>query len=220
MSNIKHLLILAAFAASTSSCTGLLTPERQAKLDQAAEKYEDTTGITPAQTGGLLFKWFGDFNEAKAANELRHSSQPAPSAKDVRAVQASAASGNDQSRSERHPHPHWQGSKAASTISLGSEPRVNQQPTTQAHLALGRQRPDGHPAATRDEQTLASQSQLPAPALLVRVVLDRQSVSRASDLAQTAGKQMPYTRHRHTPGLPPATIRRVKVIGADDLSAI
>lgn len=68
MSNIKHLLIIAAIAVSTSSCSSLLTPERQVKLDQAAEKYEDTTGITPAQSVGLLTKWFGDYSAAKAAN--------------------------------------------------------------------------------------------------------------------------------------------------------
>lgn len=94
MSNIKHLLIITAIAVSTSSCTSLLTPERQAKLDQAAEKYEATTGITPTQTGGLLIKWFGDYNQAKEINELLKS-EPIPfhdestSAKDVRAVQAS-----------------------------------------------------------------------------------------------------------------------------------
>jgi len=65
--SIIFLLALLGFMIASISCTGV-SPKTQAKLDQAAEKYEATTGITPAQTGGLLFKWFGDFNEAKAAN--------------------------------------------------------------------------------------------------------------------------------------------------------
>jgi hypothetical protein len=62
------LLAILGFMLASISCTSVITSERQAQLDQAAEKYEATTGITPAQTGGLLFKWFGDYNEAKAAN--------------------------------------------------------------------------------------------------------------------------------------------------------
>lgn len=87
MSKTKHLLIITALAVtSLPSCSNLLTPDRQAKLDQAAEKYEATAGITPAQTGGLLFKWFGDYNEAKAANELRKAESEATSGKEVMPV--------------------------------------------------------------------------------------------------------------------------------------
>jgi hypothetical protein len=65
--SIILLLAIIGFMLAAVSCAGI-SPKTQAQLDQAAEKYEATTGITPAQTGGLLFKWFGDYNEAKAAN--------------------------------------------------------------------------------------------------------------------------------------------------------
>lgn len=65
--SIILLLAILGFMIASISCTGV-SPKTQAKIDQAAEKYEDTTGITPTQTGGLLLKWFGDYNQAKAAN--------------------------------------------------------------------------------------------------------------------------------------------------------
>lgn len=66
LSLIIFLAILAFMIASVS-CTGI-SPNTQAKLDQASAKYEATTGITPVQSIGLLTKWFSDYSAAKAAN--------------------------------------------------------------------------------------------------------------------------------------------------------
>lgn len=65
--SIILLLAIIGFMLASISCTGI-SPKTQAKLDQAAEKYEATTGITPVQSVGLLSKWWADYNAAKAAN--------------------------------------------------------------------------------------------------------------------------------------------------------
>lgn len=78
---MKALTLLVVVAiGSLSSCTGI-SPGAQAKLDQAAEKYESSTGITPIQTIGLLGKWWSDYAAARQANAateiLRTRSEPA-----------------------------------------------------------------------------------------------------------------------------------------------
>ena len=68
ISLILLLCILGFMLAAATSCTSVLNPERQAKLDAASDKYQASTGITPAQSLGLLQKWLGDYTAAKAVN--------------------------------------------------------------------------------------------------------------------------------------------------------
>lgn len=83
--------LLAVAIASLVSCTGL-PPGTQAKIDQASTKYQDTTGITPAQTAVLAGKWWVDYERAKTANEiLRTQASPITSTKDVINVQPQAS---------------------------------------------------------------------------------------------------------------------------------
>jgi len=68
---MKALTLLAVVAiASLVSCTGLISPSTQAKIDQASTKYQDTTGITTGQTVSLLGKWWTDLQQAREVNRL------------------------------------------------------------------------------------------------------------------------------------------------------
>lgn len=67
------LLGLLGFMFAAVSCTG-----------PAADKYTASAGITPGQTALLAGKWWMDYEQAKAANEiLRTKSSPVTSAKAV-----------------------------------------------------------------------------------------------------------------------------------------
>lgn len=65
--SIILLLAIIGFMLAAVSCTGI-SPKTQVKIDQASAKYEAATGITPAQSLGLLNKWLGDYNATKATN--------------------------------------------------------------------------------------------------------------------------------------------------------
>lgn len=65
-----HTLLAVVAIASLVSCAGLVSPSTQAKIDQAGQKYESATGVSVAQTGSLLFKWYGDLQSTREANKL------------------------------------------------------------------------------------------------------------------------------------------------------
>jgi|GEM_PF-4030978 len=68
---MKALTLLAVVAlASLNSCTGLISPSTQAKIDQASTKYQDATGISTGQTVSLLGKWWTDLQQAREINRL------------------------------------------------------------------------------------------------------------------------------------------------------
>lgn len=168
-----HTLLAVVAIASLVSCTGLISPSTQAKIDQASTKYESATGITPGQTALLAGKWWVDYERAKTANEiLRTQASPIMSTKEVIEgvnPQASATPRDDQRSREGDTHPERQSPKAPAPRTRLPKPRVNQESSAQMLASLGRHGPDRHPAAPGDQQPLATEPQLPAPALVISV---------------------------------------------------
>lgn len=78
---------LLGFMFAAVSCTGLISPSTQAKIDQASTKYQDTTGLSTGQTVSLLGKWWTDLQQAREVNKLLKS-EPIPLGP-VQATQAS-----------------------------------------------------------------------------------------------------------------------------------
>lgn len=231
LATLLTLVGLLAFMLSATSCTGLLTPERQAKLDQASAKYESTTGITPTQTLGLLGKWWSDYTAARQANAaaeiLRTKADPAmdwTSAKQVlQGVQPQASSSpprDDERLREGNPHPEVESPKVPAASPRVPKSRVNQQPSPQMLTGVRGQGTDRHPAPLRDDQALTTQPDFPAPALLLPVVLDSHSKGVSGLLSQHSGHQVPHAVQMHAPGLPTSAVCRVEVVGADNLPAL
>jgi hypothetical protein len=65
MKNLLSLLLLTVVF-SLVACT----PPQLQKLKNLESGYQQKTGISVAQTGGLLWDWWGDFNRAKAENVI------------------------------------------------------------------------------------------------------------------------------------------------------
>lgn len=230
------LLVVTALAV-VPSCSSILTPENQAKLDAAATKYENATGLTAGQTVGLLGKWWVDLQSARDLNKkLNPAAVPLDPIQATRASplldytngkavmeglnpQASATPSDDQGRGEGDMHPERQSPKAPAPRRRLPKPRVNEESSAQLLTRLGGQRTDRHPALPGDEQTLTAESQLPDPALLVGFVLHRQSEGGGLFFHQARGQDMPHPRHGHAPRLATTAGSRVEVIGADDLPA-
>lgn len=233
-----HTLLAAVAIASLVSCTGLISPSTQAKIDQASTKYQDATGISTGQTVSLLGKWWMDLQAAREVNRLLkaepiplgpiQATQASPlmdytSAKAVLEginPQASATPSDGQRSGEGDTHPERQSPKAPAPRSRLPKPRVNQESSAQMLASLGRHGPDRHPAAPGDQQPLATEPQLPAPAIIVPIILHGHGESPASLFPERAGHQVPHAWQSRTPGLPTSAVLGIKVIGADDLPAL
>lgn len=211
--NLIALVALLGFMFAASSCTG-----------PTATKYTAATGITPAQTALLAGKWWVDYEQAKTANEiLRTQASPVTSTKEVIEgvnPQASAPPSDDQRHGESDTHPERQSPKAPAPRRGLPKSRVNQESSAQMLASLGRHGPDRHPAAPGDQQTLAAEPQLPAPAIIVPIILHGDGESPACLFPERAGHQVPHARQSRTPGLPTSAVLGVEVIGADDLPAL
>lgn len=236
---LKSILAVAALAASTllASCAGL-PAKAQAKVDKVTTRYTEATGITPIQTTSLLGKWWLDLQAAREVNRLLmaepiplgpiQATQASPlmdytSAKAVLEginPQASATPRDDQRGREGDLHPERQSPKAPAPRTRLPKPRVNQESSAQMLATLGRHGPDRHPAAPGDQQTLATEPQLPAPAIIVPIIFHGDGESPASLFPERAGHQVPHARQSRTPGLPTSAVLGIKVIGADDLPAL
>lgn len=232
-----HTLLAVVAIASLVSCNGLISPNTQAKIDQASAKYESATGISTGQTVSLLGKWYGDLQSTRDANKLLKTppiplgpvqatqASPVMDYTSAKAVleginQASAATSDDQSGGEGHAHPNRQTAETPAPRRDRSKPRVNEKSPPQMLATLGWHGPDRHPAAPGDQQSLSAKSQLPAPAIVIPIVHYRQSVRRPAFLDQLRGKHVPDAGHGHAPRLPTSAVGRVEVIGSDDLPAL
>lgn len=231
LTTLLALVGLLAYMLTAVSCTGILSPERQAKLDQVSQKYESTTGITPTQTLGLLGKWWSDYTAARQANAaseiLRTQADPATdwtSAKQVlQSIQPQASSPpprDDELLREGDPHPEVQSPKVPASFPRIPKSRVNEKPSPQMLTGIRRQGPDRQPAPLRDDQALSTQPELPAPALFLPIVLHGHSKGVSSLLTQRTGQEVPDAVQMHAPGLPTSAIPRVEVVRADHLPAI
>ncbi len=231
LATLLALVGLLAFMLSATSCTGLLTPERQAKLDQASAKYESTTGITPTQTLGLLGKWWSDYTAARQANAaaeiLRTQADPATdwtSAKQVlQGIQPQASSSpprDDERLREGNPHPEVESPKVPAASPRVPKSRVNEKSAPQMLTGIWGQGTDRHPAPLRDDQALTAKPNFPAPPLLLPIVLRDRSKGISGLLSQRAGHQVPHAVQMHAPGLPASAIGRLEVVSADNLPVL
>lgn len=70
LTSLITLGAILGFMLASTSCSSLISPSAQAKIDQASTKYESATGISTVQTGGLLVKWWADLQAARELNKL------------------------------------------------------------------------------------------------------------------------------------------------------